>query len=182
MTSALAGTLRSAAFGVLAALGVIAWQVAFMAFFGAEATFQVYAVLCACAFPLAIAPSLRAAVGSLAITVPLGFCVLLLAPDAVSTVLAAAFTIGVARVVMFRAVTGRSLLLELVLLVASLAVASALGGGRPLSLALGVWSFFLVQSAYFLCQRSAQRAETAADAFDVAHRRAISLLERNGMP
>ena len=99
MTSALAGTLRSAAFGVLAALGVIAWQVAFMAFFGAEATFQVYAVLCACAFPLAIAPSLRAAVGSLAITVPLGFCVLLLAPDAVSTVLAAAFTIGVARVV-----------------------------------------------------------------------------------
>lgn len=177
------GAVRCLAFGLVAALGVIAWQLSFMAWFGAEATLRVYAVLCACAFPIVIAPSLRTAVGSMVITAPLGFCALLLAPDAVSTVLAAAMTMTLARAVMFGSVTARSATVELVFLVASLTAASALGGGRPLGLGLGVWSYFLVQSAYFLWQRpSKPRPDTAGDAFDVAHRRASALLERNGLP
>jgi hypothetical protein len=173
------GMLRTLGFGVLAALGVVAWQLLMTLWFGAATSFSLYAVLCSCAFPLAIAPNPRAAWGAVALAVPLAGAVLVLAPDAVTTLVCCALLVALTRAVMFRAHVARSVALEVLLFALSLGAARLFGGGTPFGLGLGVWSYFLVQSSYFLCLRPATRKpETVADAFDTAHSRALDLLER----
>ena len=173
------GMLRTLGFGALAALGVVAWQLLLMPWLGAATSFSLYAVLCCCAFPLAIAPSLRAAVGAVALAVPLAGAVLVLTPDAISTLVCCALIVALTRAVMFRAHVGRSVALEVVLFVLALGVARLFGGGTPFGLGLGLWSYFLVQSSYFLWLRPRPRQpETVADAFDTAHERALVLLQR----
>ena len=175
----LAGMLRTLGFGALAALGVVAWQLLLAPWFGAGTSFSLYAVLCCCAFPLAIAPSLRAALGAVALAVPLAGAVLVLAPDAVTTLVSCALLAALTRAVMFRAHAARSVALEVVLFMLSLGAARLFGGGTPFGLGLGVWSYFLVQSSYFLCLRPrARHPESTGDAFDTAHGRALALLER----
>jgi hypothetical protein len=173
------GMLRTLAFGALAALGVVAWQFLLMRWLGAATSFSLYALICCCAFPLAIAPTLRAALGALVLAVPLAGAVLVLTPDATATLLGCALIVALTRALMFRAHLGRSVALEVVLFVLALGAARLFGGGTPFGLALGMWSYFLVQSCYFLCLGPHQHdPEMVADAFDLAHQRALALLER----
>lgn len=173
------GMLRTLAFGVLAALGVVAWQLLLVPWLGAATSLSLYAALCCCAFPLAIAPSLRAALAAVALAVPLAGAALVLTPDAISTLVCCALIVALTRAVMFRAQVGRSVALEVVLFVLALGAARLFGGGTPFGLGLGLWSYFLVQSSYFLYLRPRERAADAvADAFDTAHQRALALLER----
>lgn len=173
------GMLRTLGFGALAALGVVAWQLVLTPWFGAATSFMVYAVLCSCAFPMAIAPSLRAALGAVALALPLAFAVLVLAPGAATTMVGCALLVALTRAVMFRAHLARSVVLEVVLFVLSLGAARVFGGGTPFGLGLGLWSYFLVQSSYFLWLRPREReAEGVTDPFDTAHGRALALLER----
>jgi hypothetical protein len=136
-------------------------------------------LVCCCAFPLAIAPSLRAALAAVALAMPLAGAVLVLTPDAISTSVCCALIVALTRAVMFRTQVGRSVALEVVLFVLALGGARLFGGGTPFGLGLGLWSYFLVQSSYFLCLRPRERnVENVADAFDTAHQRALALLER----
>jgi hypothetical protein len=66
-----------------------------------------------------------------------------------------------------------------VLLGAALGAARLFGSGGPFGLALGLWMYFLVQSAYFLFLRPQVRSHgtAASDPFDEAHQRALALLE-----
>lgn len=173
------GMLRTLAFGVLTALGVVAWQFLLMPWLGAATSFSLYAVVCCCAFPLAIAPSVRAAFVAVALAIPLAGAALLLAPDATSTLVCCALIVALTRALMFRSQVARSVALEVVLFVLALGAARLFGGGTPFGLGLGLWSYFLVQSSFFLCLRPRERkADTVVDAFDTAHERALALLER----
>jgi len=180
----LVGMGRTLAFGLVAALAVIPWQLAWAAWSDGEDAFAVYALLCACAFPLAIAPSLRAAFLGGGLSAGLCAAVYVLAPEATSAVLGAAVVAALVRALCYRAQPGRALALEVSLLVLALGAARLFGGTSPFGLALGLWSYALVQSAYFLLLRRQPRASAAAptDAFEEAHSRALSLLERPGTP
>lgn len=72
----------------------------------------------------------------------------------------------------------RALLSEAMIGVAALLITRAFAAPLPLTAALCVWSFFLVQSCRLLGGSAARHeAEAGADAFDLAHRRAMALLE-----
>jgi hypothetical protein len=175
----LLGMTRSLAFGATAALGVVVWQLLLSPWLGAGSSFALYALLCACAFPVAIAPSLRAALRSLSLSVPLGAVVLLLAPEAVSGLLGGGLMVALARSVMYHAPVRRLVVLELALFTTGLLLARLAGSGTPFGLGLGLWTYFLVQSSYFLLLRPSEKAtEPLGDAFEVAHERAQALLGR----
>lgn len=79
----------------------------------------------------------------------------------------------------------RAFAIEVVLVGAGLGLGAWTGQGALFPIPMGVWSFFLVQSAYALVggpaafeARSAPSPE--ADAFEAAARRARSLLEKRG--
>lgn len=74
--------------------------------------------------------------------------------------------------------------IEIVLLGAGLWLGAWAGQGAFFPVAMGVWSFFLVQSAFSLvggprAARARARSAPAVDPFDAAQRRARSLLEED---
>ena len=176
----LIGMGRTLAFGLVAALGVIPWQLALGGLFGSAESFGAYALLCACAFPLAIAPSLRALFLGGVLSLVSCMAVFLLAPEPSSALVGAALVAALVRALCYRAQLARAVALELILLVLSLGAARLFGGTSPFGLALGLWVYALVQSAYFLLLRPqpCEAADGPADAFEAAHARAMSLLER----
>lgn len=174
----MSGSLRTLGFGLLAALSAVAWQVAGSFVMSPRASLAVYAFLCACAFPAALAPSLRAAALSLALCVPLAIGAGLVAPDLTGAVVCAALIAALGRALMYWSKPARTLALEVALFGVGLVAARSLGGTTPFAAALGVWSFCLVQSVYFLFLTSQPRESTAVpeDAFELAHRRALAVL------
>jgi hypothetical protein len=173
------GLLRTWGFGVLAALGVVAWQFALRWLVPPSWSFALYALLCACAFPVAVAPSLRAAAVAVALSLPLSLGAALVAPDATTAVLCAALIAALSRAVLYRARPARALFVELALLGLGFSAARLLGGTGPFGLALGLWSYCLIQSLFFLLVTPEPRAAPAlpGDPFDAAHQRALGLLE-----
>lgn len=174
------GLLRTWGFGVLAALGVVAWQLALRWLAAPSQSFAVYALLCGCAFPVAVAPSLRAAALSLALCVPLALCAAVVAPDAATLVLCAALIAALGRGSLYRARLARRLFVELALLGSGFIAARLFGGTGPFGLALGLWSYCLVQSLFFLLLTPEPRTAAAppGDPFDAAHERALGLLAK----
>jgi hypothetical protein len=174
----MSGTLRTLGFGLLAALGAVAWQVAGSFVMSPRTSLTVYALLCACAFPAALAPSLRAAALSLALCIPLAAGAALVVPDLTSAVICAALIAALGRALMYWSKPARTLALELALFAVALVAARSLGGTSPFAAALGVWSFCLVQSVYFLFLTPQPRESTAVseDPFELAHRRALAAL------
>jgi hypothetical protein len=166
----------------MAALGVVAWQFALGFLVAPSWSFAVYALLCAGAFQLAVAPRLRAAALSLALVVPLALCAAVVSPDAATAVLCAALLAALGRATMYRAKPARALFIELVLLGAGFIAARLFGGTGPFGLALGLWSYCLVQSLFFLLLTPDARSAAAptGDPFEAAHRRALGLLEKRG--
>jgi hypothetical protein len=68
---------------------------------------------------------------------------------------------------------------EAVLGTLGLGFAATLAGSNLLWLGLAIWTFYLVQSVFFLIggARAGAEHEEEADPFDVAHARAVSLIE-----
>lgn len=80
----------------------------------------------------------------------------------------------------------RAFTIEVVLLGAGLWLGARAGQGPVFPVAMGVWSFFLVQSAFALvggprAARARARCAPAADPFEAAQRRARSLLGEDGL-
>jgi hypothetical protein len=73
----------------------------------------------------------------------------------------------------------RALVTELLLVLGGLKLASLVGGSTIIGLALGYWTFFLVQGAFFLLGgvEARQPSRHSRDPFDVARERALSVLE-----
>ena len=76
--------------------------------------------------------------------------------------------------------SARALVLEALLTGGGLWLASWIGSGSLLGVALGIWTFFLVQSLFFVLGGVAERQgeEPAGDAFDAARARALRLMEQ----
>lgn len=177
------GLLRTLGFGAVAALGAVAWQFTSSLLLGPGTSLAAYALLCACAFPVVVAPSWRAAALALALCFPLAVCAAVMAHDAASALVCAALIAALGRATSYWSKPARTLALEVVLFGLGLAAARVCGGTSPFGAALGIWSFCLVQSLYFLFLTPRPRESTAApeDAFDLAHRRALAVLqERRG--
>lgn len=173
------GLLRTWGFGVVAALGTVAWQSALRWLLDPSWCFAVYALVCACAFPVAVAPSLRSAALALALSLPLALVAALVAPDAATAVFCAALVAALGRAVLYRARPARALSIELALLGLGFVAAQLVGGTGPFGLALGLWSYCLVQSLFFLLVTPEPRvvATPPGDPFDAAYRSALGLLE-----
>ena len=173
------GMARTLGFGLVAALAVIPWQLVLSAFVTPGTALSAFALLCACGFAVVVAPSLRAAFIAGMACAPLAGAAFVLAPGVGATLLAAALIAAFGRGLSYRAQPARTIAIELVLLVPALSAAKLFGSGSPLGAALGIWSYCLVQSAFFLVLRPESRAaEAAGDAFEDAHARALALLER----
>ncbi|HKU44232.1 MAG TPA: hypothetical protein VJR89_39000, partial [Polyangiales bacterium] len=114
------------------------------------------------------------------VSLPLCAAVFVLAPAPTSAVLGAALVAALVRALCYRAQLARALALELSLFVLALAAARVFGSASPFGLALGLWAYALVQSAYFLLLRPEPRERSigSSDAFEAAHARAMALLER----
>lgn len=173
------GMARTLGFGLVAALAVIPWQLVLSAFVAPGSALSAYALLCACGFAVAVAPSLRDAFIAAVASTPLAGAAFVLAPGVGAALLAAALIAAFGRGLSYRAEPARTIAIEVVLLVLALTAARLFGGGSPLGAALGIWSYCLVQSAFFLVLRPEPRApKVAGDSFENAHARAIALLDR----
>ena len=171
----LEGLVRTLGFGLLAALAVIPWQLVLTVVVTPTRALSAYALLCACGFAVVVAPNLRAAFIAAVACAPLAIAAFVLAEGTGAALLAAALIAAFGRGLSYRADAARTIASELVLLVLSLAAARLFGDGSPFGAALGLWSYFLVQSAFFLVLRPEPRAATAAgDPFEDAHARAVA--------
>jgi hypothetical protein len=81
---------------------------------------------------------------------------------------------------LYRTSTARAVVTEVALIIGGLLFAASLGGPSLRAILLGVWSFFLVQSLFFLVPGARPRCSgaTRADPFEAAHARALALLDR----
>lgn len=171
---------RSIAFAALAAAAWPAFALVLAPIVGGRAAATCYGVAIAALYVFGIAPSRgRGVVAAVTATaIALLFAALGREPGAAA--LGAATAIGVARSgVLYRSRGARAVALEVALLGGGLVLARWLGAPGLVGTALALWSFFLVQSAFFLVGgiRVAVPHPAGGDRFDAARRRALALLE-----
>ncbi|MGH7786161.1 MAG: hypothetical protein ACRERC_04800 [Candidatus Binatia bacterium] len=175
---------RSGGFAALAAAGWLPWAAFSAPWMGVSEARALYLLAVAVLYIAALAAGsvgrrhlsrpgvvLLAALGAAGVGLAAG--------ETTDLVLGLAVLIGVARsVFLYQAAPARAALLEVALLGGGLLFARLLAAGSPAPTAVGIWSFLLVQSCFFLVAGRAPRpAPAAADAFEEAHRRALTLLE-----
>lgn len=175
---------RSAVFAALAAVGWLAWAAFSAPWMGVPAARAVYLVVVAVLYVAALAAGSAArrhlSQPGVVLFSALGAAgVGLAAGGTIELVLGLALLIGLARSgFLYRAAPARAALLEVALIGGGLVFARLLAAGSPAPTAVGIWSFLLVQSCFFLVAGSAPRpAASPTDPFEEAHRRALALLE-----
>jgi hypothetical protein len=170
----------SLVFGAIAALGSFVFLVAMRPFLGGALASSTYCVAVAVVYLVAMAPSWSRGIRIGLLAGALGVAILLFSSDAIVVVLGATVVLGLMRSgFLFRTKPGRALLVELGLLGGGLLLANALAGAGSLGLAMAIWSFFLVQSVYFLLGGIGERSESTPeiDPFEEACVRATRLME-----
>lgn len=171
---------RTLVFAVVAAAGWVAWVLVTMPILGLHASRALYLALVLGFYVGGLAPRgrLRAALLAAAGAI-VTFAIAGTTPD---LGLGFAVVLGVARGgFLHRSAPARALMVEGLLLAVGLLAARAAPGPAPLTTAVALWSFFLVQSTFFL--RRAERGgapRPSGDPFDEACRRAAAVLERGG--
>lgn len=174
--------LRSLAFGLVAALGVIPWAMALGPFFGHSWAIASYSLMAASLYAAIISPGWPrgVALGAAAGFVALAIAVLAGRPS--EAILGAALIVAVARSgFLYRAKPARAVVVEAALVFGGLLAARALAGPTLLSAGLAVWVFFLVQSLFFLAGGVRERPpdEPRVDPFERARKRALALMEES---
>ena len=113
----------------------------------------------------------RNRVGTLLVLLPLGAALWGLAPSLAWLAICAAGVVAFVRTaVVYRPATPRGVALELALSTSALWLAGVLASPRPGAAALALWSWFLIQSAYFLLRGRpiTKRGSDPRDPFDRA--------------
>lgn len=176
------GLVRSLAFAVVAALATAPWLLATAPWLGPSRSLALLVLGAAVAYVAWIAPTPRRALTAGGVAALLAGLGALFAPSFGVALAVAAAVVAVGRsVLVVRRAPARALALETGLLTVGLLAARLLAGPSPLDLALAVWGFFLVQSLYGLVGGGRRRPERpAGDAFELARRRALALIE--GVP
>ena len=170
----------SLVYGVVAALGAIPYLMVTRPIFGASTSLATCYMVAVVVYVIAIAPGWSRGIRIGALAAALGTGIVLLAPGPTVALAGALVLLGLMRSgFLFRAKPARALLIELAVLGGGLALAYGLAGAGPLSLALAIWGFFLVQSTYFLLGGVRQREEpkTKMDPFEQACQQASRLMD-----
>ncbi len=107
-----------------------------------------------------------------------GAALLVFAPSFAARAVGAALLLAFSRAWLFGGAPFRALAIEAALSGAGLALATTLFAPGPLSLALALWAYLLVQSAFFLIARRVQAPGIDdSDGFEQARQRLLRLLE-----
>lgn len=177
---------RSLVFAALAALASTPWIIATTPVSGRGLALSGYGLGLLVLYILAIAPNRIQGIRVAALAAGLALIALVAgwlaaSPFVVPLVLGTA-ALGLLRSgFLYRSRPGRSLLVESGLLLGGWLFAIFLAHGTILSLALGIWGFFLVQSLFFAIEGSGPVGEESArDPFEVARERALALLGDEG--
>jgi hypothetical protein len=138
-----------------------------------------YAVAAAVVYVVGIAPSRTRGLAAGALASALGVGLLLLPLRLPGTLIGAALVVSLCRSgLLYRSRPLRAVVLEGALCAGGLALASLLANGGVASLALGFWSYFLVQSVFFVVGGVGPReAESPVDPFDRARAQLLALLD-----
>jgi hypothetical protein len=172
--------VRSLLFAIAAAAAVAVGTPLLAPLVGTHAALRFLTLTGVVAYAAILAPSRGSAVRAAALAAGAGALLLALPLGLGAQALAAAALLGGCRSgVLYRSRPARALLLETTLLGTGLALAAFLAGGSLARLALAVWGFWLVQSAYFAVGGVAARPHDAApeDPFERARARILALLE-----
>ncbi|MFQ5418502.1 MAG: hypothetical protein ACE5FL_15855, partial [Myxococcota bacterium] len=155
---------RSLVFGASAAAGVVPFTLVAAPPLGWSSALAAYAVLCSAVYLVGLGPNVRRGATAALLAGALGSAAWGIAPSPRDAILAAALVLALCRSgLLYRARFARALALEGVLGVAALGLAGQLLSGSTFSAVLAVWSFFLVQSAFFLVGGIEVRSEPAPD-------------------
>jgi len=185
---ALTTTPRNLAFAAAAALAAPLFVAVMRPVFGAGETLSLYAIVVSAAYVFALAPRPTLGLGAaFALVLPaLGLWIFGGSPAELAFLCAG--LVGVLRSGWLRRDPrpgtrfARSFAIEIGLLGGGLWLGAWVGQGSFFPVAMGVWGFFLVQSAFVLvggprAARARARAVAVVDPFEAAQRRARSLLD-----
>ncbi len=170
-------------FAAFIALAYLPLGVLLAPWLGRSLVWEAYGLGTVAFYLFAIAPSLRSGVASAIAALVAGGLIGILVPFSGASLVTSAWLIGLCRSgFLYRSPSmdwGRSLFLEVIVFFGSLALASVLGGSGIFSGSLMLWSFYLVQSSFFLVGRpeSPLRIEKNIDAFEKARVRLEALLD-----
>jgi hypothetical protein len=169
---------RSLVFGALAAASWLPVAVLVAPALGFGLALKLHAALCVAAYLAGAGPRPSPRTGAFALLVGLGLAILVDSPGVALTGLGALLaTARSGR--LWRLRPARALVLELTLVLGGLKLAALAAAPSVLGVALGFWTFFLVQGAYFVVGGVEARPGPAGsrDAFEVARDRALRVLE-----
>ena len=171
---------RSLVFGAVAAASWLAVAVFFNGTASLPMVLKVHAAACVALYLAGLAPAGRSGARTAALTLIVGLAVAVLVKSPATALLSLGAVLAVGRsVLLWESRPVRSLVVELVLVLGGLKLASLVGSPTIIGVALGYWTFFLVQGAFFLIGgiegRPAERA--VRDPFDAARERALRVLE-----
>jgi hypothetical protein len=171
---------RSVGFAAIAALAWPAFALAAQPLLGARAALALYLVAITALYVAGLAARRLHGAAAAMTVAAIGGAFAAVAHDPGAVALGAAVALGIARSgILYRARAGRALAVEALLLGGGLLLAHVVATPGVLGVALGLWTFFLVQSAFFAIAGSRERVATppGVDRFDAARRRALALLD-----
>ena len=171
---------RSLVFALGAAAALLVGAPLLAPAFGERAAVRFLFVAAVVVHAALLAPSRARGVRAAAFAAGLGALLLALPLGVRATALAAAALLGLCRSgILFRARPVRAALLESLLLAGGLAIAAFLAGPWLARLALAVWGFWLVQSAFFAVGGIDPRPEESSnnDPFERARAQVLALLD-----
>jgi hypothetical protein len=174
------GFARTLAFGAIAGLAAPTALLVLGPFFGGRATVEVVWLGAAAGYLLILAPALRTRLVVALGATTAAVAVLALSSSAAQAATFAALIVAAGRSLLFeRSQPLRALAVEGVVAAGALFAAKLVGGPGLIGVGLGVWAFFLVQSAFFLVPGLARRrAAVEGDPFDRARERLLALLDQ----
>ena len=172
---------RSVGFAALAAAGAAVWLLGSSPLLGGRGALALYLVGVTAIYTAGLTPSLRRALATAMLVGTSGAGLAVMAPGLRELAIGLAVVLGVSRSgFLYRTTAARAVVTEGALIVGGLLFAYSLSGPSLRAIVLCVWSFFLVQSLFFLVPGARHRTQdaTRGDAFAAAHARALALLER----
>ena len=177
------GFRGSLVFAAVAAAGFVPFTAIAAPLLGWHSALAAFAVCAVSGYLAGLAGNLRKGIGAALVAGAIGTGFALVAPSTREALLGAGLALGLCRSgLVYRARFARAVVLETLLLLCGAGLAGHLYTGTLFSAALSVWSFFLVQSAFFLVGGVSPRrqATPGQDPFDAARSRALEILEQAG--
>ncbi len=172
--------LGSLVFALVTALGSIPWMMTAGRLLGGPPALGIYCLVAMVLYVVCIAESWSRGVTIGALAGGLALLVGMLTPMPAGAVVGGGLILAIARSgFLYRGKPARVLVVEGLLVGGGLLFARAPAEGSLLATALAIWSFFLVQSLFFLIggMRKRRSEEVAGDPFERARQQALALMD-----